>query len=89
MAGERMRPPGFTEISAVSTHPDRRRQGLAALLVRSVASAIVGRGDTPFLHAASTNTDAIRLYRSMGFTVRRRVAFVVVRAPGDDQHGGG
>jgi hypothetical protein len=30
MAGERMRLDGFTEISAVCTHPDARGQGLGA-----------------------------------------------------------
>ncbi len=66
MAGERLRTPGFAEISAVATSPDHRRQGLAELLVRSVASSIVARGDTPFLHAAADNDNAIRLYRTLG-----------------------
>ena len=34
MAGQRLRPPGYTEISAVATDPGHRRQGLAELLVR-------------------------------------------------------
>jgi ribosomal protein S18 acetylase RimI-like enzyme len=82
MAGERMRPPGYTEISAVATDPAHRRQGLAELLVRVVASGIDRRGEVPFLHAAATNTNAIRLYESMGFVTRRTVTFVVVQAPG-------
>jgi ribosomal protein S18 acetylase RimI-like enzyme len=82
MAGERMRPPGYAEISAVATDPDHRRQGLAQLLARVVASAIDRRGETPFLHAAATNTNAIRLYESMGFVTRRRVTFLLLRAPG-------
>ena len=84
MAGERLRPPGFTEISAVATDPGHRRRGLGERLVRAVGAAIVERGDIPFLHAASTNVTAIRLYESMGFVVRRPVAFVVLRAPGGD-----
>ena len=82
MAGERMRPVGWTEISAVATHPDHRRQGLGELLVRTVAAGIVTRGETPMLHAAADNTAAIRLYQAMGFTVRRRTRFVAARAPG-------
>ena len=85
MAGERLRPPGYAEVSAVATHPDHRRQGLAETLVNAVVSTIVGRGEIPFLHAAATNTDAIRLYRSMGFTERRRLGFAVVRAPAAPQ----
>ncbi|WP_328929850.1 GNAT family N-acetyltransferase [Streptomyces sp. NBC_00190] len=83
MAGERLRPPGWTEISAVCTHPDHRGGGLATRLVRAVAAGIRERGDVPFLHTAASNTTAIRLYESIGFTVRRRPSFVAVRAPGN------
>ena len=82
MAGERMRPPGYSEISAVATDPDHRRQGLAELLVRVVVSGIDGRGEIPFLHAAATNTNAIRLYQSIGFVTRSTVTFVLLQAPG-------
>ena len=39
MAGERMRPPGFTEVSAVCTEPEYRGRGLAGGLTRVVAAA--------------------------------------------------
>ena len=81
MAGERMRPAGWGEVSAVATHPGHRRQGLAEQLIRTVASAIADRGETPFLHAAAGNTNAIRLYESLGFTVRGAVRFTVLEAP--------
>ncbi|MFH8569273.1 GNAT family N-acetyltransferase [Streptomyces sp. NPDC017993] len=79
MAGERLRPPGWTEISAVCTHPDHRGRGLATRLVRAVAAGIRERGETPFLHAAADNTHAIRLYESIGFTLRRRSQWLLVR----------
>ena len=82
MAGERMHPVGWAEISAVATHPDHRRQGLGELLVRVAAAGIAARGEVPMLHAGADNTDAIRLYEAMGFTVRRRTRFVAARAPG-------
>jgi ribosomal protein S18 acetylase RimI-like enzyme len=85
MAGERLRPPGWTEISAVCTHPDHRGRGLATRLVRAVAAGIRGRQDTPFLHASAANTGAIRLYESIGFTLRRRSNFLLVRTPGGHQ----
>ncbi|MEW1718207.1 GNAT family N-acetyltransferase [Streptomyces sp. NPDC093109] len=85
LAGERLRPPGWTEISAVCTHPDHRGRGLATRLVRAVAAGIRERGDTPFLHAAAANTHAIRLYESIGFTLRRRTRFVLVRTPGGEE----
>lgn len=81
MAGERMRPPGWSEISAVCTHPEYRGRGLAARLMRAVALGVRERGDLPFLHAAASNTDAIRLYEAMGFALRRRPVFLGLRTP--------
>jgi ribosomal protein S18 acetylase RimI-like enzyme len=81
MAGQRLRPPGYAEVSAVATHPEHRRKGLAERLIRIVVSAATTRGDVPFLHAAASNTNAIRLYESMGFTVRRTVWFRSMRVP--------
>lgn len=83
MAGERMHPLGWTEISAVATDPAYRGQGLAARLIRAVAHGIAERGDIPMLHAASFNTNAIRLYETLGFTLRRRPSFWDLRAPVD------
>ncbi|MFI5801415.1 GNAT family N-acetyltransferase [Streptomyces sp. NPDC051561] len=82
LAGERLHPPGWTEISAVCTHPDHRGRGLATRLVRAVAAGIRERGETPFLHTGAHNTSAIRLYESIGFTLRRHSRFLLVRAPG-------
>jgi ribosomal protein S18 acetylase RimI-like enzyme len=79
LAGERLHPPGWTEISAVCTDPSFRGRGLASLLVRAVADGIRARGETPLMHAASTNTNAIRLYESMGFAVRLRTGFFALR----------
>ncbi|CAM5663885.1 hypothetical protein SAVIM338S_06847 [Streptomyces avidinii] len=81
MAGERLRPPGWTEISAVCTHPEHRGGGLATRLVRAVAAGIRDRGDVPFLHTTEANASAIRLYESLGFTLRRRTSFTAVRVP--------
>ncbi|WP_079404354.1 GNAT family N-acetyltransferase [Streptomyces sp. 3211] len=81
MAGERTRPAGWSEISAVCTHPDHRGRGLAGRLVRAVAAAARERGDSPFLHAAASNTGAVRLYESMGFTLRRSPFFLGLRTP--------
>lgn len=81
MAGERMRFPGWIEVSAVATHPDARRRGLGALLTHRVARAIVERGGTPFLHVATQNADAIRVYERLGFTQRRVMMVGVLRPP--------
>ncbi|GAA2237453.1 GNAT family N-acetyltransferase [Streptomyces nogalater] len=81
MAGERLHPPGWTEISAVCTDPAVRGQGLATRLIRAVAHGIRERGETPFLHTSAGNTGAIRLYESLGFRLRRRTVFLEARAP--------
>lgn len=73
MAGERMKPDGFTEVSGVCTHPDCRGRGYAAALMRLVAGRILDRGETPFLHAYASNRGAIALYETLGFTLRREV----------------
>jgi ribosomal protein S18 acetylase RimI-like enzyme len=81
MAGERLRPPGWAEISAVCTDPAFRGKGLATRLTLAVAAAITARGEKAFLHAASDNATALRLYESLGFRLRRPATFVAVRAP--------
>ncbi|MEU5311437.1 GNAT family N-acetyltransferase [Streptomyces sp. NPDC021562] len=81
MAGERLHPPGWTEISAVCTDPAHRGEGLATRLIRAVAHGIRERGETPFLHTGAENTTAVRLYESLGFRLRRRTAFIAVRVP--------
>ena len=88
MAGERLRVPGYTEISAVCTHPDFAGRGLAARLVRAVAAGMLERGETPMLHAARSNTRAIELYLRLGFTIRRDLWFMAAtRTPGDRHPG--
>lgn len=82
MAGERLHPPGWTEISAVCTDPAHRGQGLGARLVLAVAHGIRARGETPFLHTSAENP-AIRLYESLGFRLRRTTSFHGARVPGE------
>jgi predicted GNAT family acetyltransferase len=73
MAGERMKPDGFTEVSGVCTHPEHRGRGYAGALMRRVAGRILARGETPFLHAYASNRGAIALYETLGFSLRREV----------------
>jgi ribosomal protein S18 acetylase RimI-like enzyme len=79
MAGERLRPPGWAEVSAVCTDPAWRGHGFASRLTRAVAAGIVARGETPFLHAIAANVTAIRLYKELGFTHRRDIQFPLLR----------
>lgn len=80
MAGRRLNPPGWVEISAVCTDAEFRGRGYAARLVLAVAHGIRADGLVPLLHAAGSNTNAIRLYEQLGFRLRRRPSFVLVRA---------
>jgi predicted GNAT family acetyltransferase len=81
MAGERMRWPGYTEVSGVCTHPDARGRGFARKLSAVVAVRIEARGDQPFLHAWTTNRAAIALYESLGFVHRAEVNVAVLERP--------
>ena len=82
MAGERLHPPGWTEISGVCTEEGWRGHGFATRLMRVLVAGIRARGETPFLHALASNTGAVRLYESMGFRLRRTITFSAVRVPG-------
>lgn len=82
MAGERMRFPGFTEVSGVCTHPDFRGRGLARRLSSIIAHGIQQRGEQAFLHAWTTNRPAIALYESLGFGLRTEVNVAVLQRSG-------
>jgi predicted GNAT family acetyltransferase len=70
MAGERMRPEGYQEISGVCTHPEFIGRGYAQRLVGLLTNEILERGVTPFLHVHRDNTRAIWLYEHLGYRVR-------------------
>jgi ribosomal protein S18 acetylase RimI-like enzyme len=73
MAGERLHPLGFCEISAVCTHPDYRGRGYAAALTCMVSELILDRQEVPFLHLAPTNDIAMKLYKKLGFYQRKEI----------------
>ncbi len=84
MAGERLQPTGFTEVSGVCTHPDHRGRGHARALIAAVAARILARGETPFLHTYSSNTGAIALYEQLGFRWRREIMMTVLTHIGSE-----
>lgn len=79
MAGERLKVPGHTEISAVCTHPNYLGKGYAGMLMSEVMRAIHDRKETAFLHVRADNVRAIGLYERLGFCVRWRGHFAVLR----------
>ncbi len=81
MAGTRLRCDGFSEVSAVCTHPDHRGRGLAKALMREVAGRFIAAGETAFLHAFADRAETIALYRTLGFEVRQRIVYTVLAEP--------
>jgi predicted GNAT family acetyltransferase len=79
MAGERLKVPGYTEVSAVCTHPDHLGKGYAGGLMLEVMRGIRQRGETPFLHVRADNARAIALYERLGFQTNWSGHFAVLR----------
>lgn len=79
MAGQRFRAGEWVEISAVSTHPDARREGLGAAVTLAVAHRIVSDGARPMLHVRAENAGALALYQQLGFDVRREIDAAALR----------
>ncbi len=81
LAGERMHVPGFTEISAVCTHPNHSGHGYATALMVELIQQIRRRGEIPFLHVRLSN-NAIGLYRRIGFADRTVFHYTVIGKSG-------
>jgi len=79
MAGQRMHPVPYLEISAVCTHPDFRGKGYARTLMLHIMKRILDNSYIPFLHVLSANTSAIGLYESIGFRTRKRLFIDVMK----------
>lgn len=73
MAGQRMHPVPYMEVSAVCTHPDFRGSGYAKAIMLHVMKIIIDNSFIPFLHVLADNNSAIRLYKSIGFVKRKRL----------------
>ncbi|MBC5839387.1 GNAT family N-acetyltransferase [Flavobacterium muglaense] len=74
ITGERMQMDDFIEVSAVITHPDHTGEGYAKQLVAHTANAILKQNKTPFLHVATANNSAIKLYEKLGFNTRTTIS---------------
>jgi ribosomal protein S18 acetylase RimI-like enzyme len=79
LAGERLKVPGYTEVSAVCTHPEHAGKGYARILMTEVMRRIRDRGETPFLHVRKDNERAIELYQRLGFRRRSLSHLAVLR----------
>jgi len=79
MTGQRMHPLPYMEVSAVCTHPDFRGLGYAKTLMLHVMKIILDNSFTPFLHVLSNNSNAIELYKTIGFQTRKQIFVDVIR----------
>ena len=75
LAGERMKMNGYTELSAVVTHPDHTGKGFASQLIKHATDKIFDNNQIPYLHVSERNTRAIKVYEKLGFTTRSKISF--------------
>jgi predicted GNAT family acetyltransferase len=78
MAGQRLYPAPYAEVSAVCTHPDHNGKGYARQLLKYQINRIKAAQNIPFLHVKYDNERAIKLYESLGFLSRKEVFFYVI-----------
>jgi predicted GNAT family acetyltransferase len=78
MAGQRMHPFNYAEISAVCTHPDYLGKGYARQLLMNQAHRIQQADEIPFLHVLTDNERAINVYKDLGFTIRTELSIYII-----------
>lgn len=79
MMGERMQIDGYSELSALATHPDFQGKKWGKYLFNQVTKRILSRGQIPFLHVYAWNEIGIRNYESLGFKVRQDIYVSVLK----------
>lgn len=70
VTGQRMQTNHFIEVSAVVTHPDYTKRGLAKQLVTHTTKDILKTGKQVILHTTKGNP-AIKIYEQLGFQITR------------------
>ncbi len=70
ITGQRMQTNHFIEVSAVVTHPNYTRKGLAKQLIYYTTKEILKVNKTPILHTNKGNL-AISLYEKLGYELTR------------------
>ncbi|MDN5287851.1 MAG: family N-acetyltransferase [Mucilaginibacter sp.] len=79
MAGQRMHPVPYAEISAVCTHPDYLGRGYASKLLLHHIHRIRAASEIPFLHVKAENETAIKVYEKIGFVTRKEMSFYIIK----------
>ena len=79
MGGERLHLDGYTEVSAICTHPNNQGQGYAAKITAFLTDAVLNDGKIPFLHARHDNEKAIAVYKRLGYQFRAVINFYIIK----------
>jgi predicted GNAT family acetyltransferase len=79
MAGRRLQPSPYMEVSAVCNHPDHLGKGYASQLIQHQVRLIKAEDGTPFLHVLHNNVNAIKLYEKLGFVTRRVMSICAIQ----------
>lgn len=79
MMGERMQIDGYSELSALATHPDFQGKKWGKYLLNLVTKRILARGQIPFLHVYAWNEIGIKNYESLGFKLRQDIYVSVLK----------
>ncbi len=79
MAGFRMHPGDYIEVSAVCTRPGYNGRGYARALIIHLIDLIRSKNSTPFLHVMTSNERAIEVYRKLGFVTRQEMTIVFIK----------
>jgi ribosomal protein S18 acetylase RimI-like enzyme len=79
MMGERLQIDGFSELSALATHPDFQGKKWGKYLLNQVTKRILARGQIPFLHVYAWNEIGIKNYENLGFRVRTDIYVSVLK----------
>jgi predicted GNAT family acetyltransferase len=79
MAGQRMHPGKYIEVSAVCTHPDHLGHGYATALILHLAALIRAQSAIPFLHVRTDNAGAIKVYKKLGFSIHQQVTISILQ----------
>ena len=79
MAGQRLRADKYIEISNVCTHAAHQDKGYACKLMSHQINEITKNSCIPFLHVKAKDLQAFKLYRSLGFKLRKELFVSIIR----------
>lgn len=78
MAGQRLHPFEYAEISAVCTHPDFSGRGLATKILSHQIHRIKSASGIPILHVDRGHPRTIHFYEHLGFEIRKALTVFII-----------